>query len=369
MGDARGRSADAEMMRRALRLAERGRGATSPNPPVGAVVVRGTTVVAEGWHRAAGSPHAEIEALEAAGGAARGATLFVTLEPCTHQGRTPPCAPRVIASGVTRVVVGTTDPNPVVDGAGVRALEGAGLEVTVGVLDGEARRLIQAFAKHVRTGRPFVTLKSAITLDGRVAAADGSSRWITGPAARRDVHRLRAAADAVLTGVGTVLGDDPQLTCRLRGYRGRQPLRVVLDSSGRTPPDAKVLDSSAPALVVTTDKAPDEAVEALRARGAGVVRVPSRDGRVDLAAALDELGRRGVVETLIEGGPSVAGDAVERALVDRFLFYIAPKLLGPSAVPAVGGIVSPSVGDARDLTIIGVRRVGADLRIEAQPRR
>ncbi|MBI4729160.1 MAG: bifunctional diaminohydroxyphosphoribosylaminopyrimidine deaminase/5-amino-6-(5-phosphoribosylamino)uracil reductase RibD [Acidobacteria bacterium] len=361
--------ADIDMMRRALRLAERGRGLTSPNPPVGAVVASGGVALGEGWHRAPGLPHAEIEALEAAGDRARGATLYVTLEPCVHRGRTPPCVPSVIASGVTRVVIGTTDPNPLVNGAGARALAAAGVDVVLGVLEAEARGAVRAFAKHVRTGRPFVTAKLAVSLDGRVAAADGSSRWISGPAARRDVHRVRAASDAVLVGIGTVLADDPRLTCRLRGYRGRQPLRVVLDSSGRTPPGARVLDGAAPTLVITTDKAPDEALDQLRAGGAEVLRAPCRDGRVDVAAVLDDLGRRGLLEVLIEGGPTVVGEATERALVDRYLLYVAPKLLGPAGVPAIGGIVAASVADARDLTITSLRRVGADLRVEAQPRR
>lgn len=357
------------MMRRALALAARGRGLTSPNPPVGAVVASGREVLGEGWHRGPGFPHAEIEALDAAGDRARGATLYVTLEPCTHHGRTPPCAPRVVAAGVARVVIGITDPNPAVDGAGIRALEEAGIEVGLGARAAEARRLVEAFAKHVRTGQPLVTVKMAMTLDGRVAASDGSSRWVSGPGARRDVHRLRAAADAVVVGIGTVLADDPQLTCRLRGYRGHQPLRVVLDSSGRTPPGAALTDGAAPTLLCTTEKAPDEALDSLRECGCEVRRFPSREGRVDSLAVLEELGRRGLCDVLIEGGPTLAGDLVERSLVDRFLLYMAPKLLGPNGLPVVGGLAVPTIGDARQLTITAVRRVGSDLRIEAQPRR
>jgi diaminohydroxyphosphoribosylaminopyrimidine deaminase / 5-amino-6-(5-phosphoribosylamino)uracil reductase len=359
---------DADFMRRALRLAERGRGRTSPNPMVGAVVVAAGRVIGEGWHGGAGLPHAEINALAAAGEAARGATLYVTLEPCVHEGRTPPCAPRVIESGVQRAVVGTLDPNPIVNGRGSDALTSAGIVVDIGVLESEARRLIEPFTKRIRTGMPFVTAKSATTLDGRVAAADGSSRWVTGPGARRDVHRLRAASDAVLVGIGTVLADDPQLTCRLRGYSGRQPLRVVLDSAARTPLSAKVLDKTAPTLIATTDKAPEDGVELLRTRGADVVRLPSREGRVDLAATLEELGRRGVVEVLLEGGPTVLGDAIERSLVDRFVFYFAPKLLGPTGIPAVAGVLASNIADARELTVNSVRRVGADIKVEARVR-
>ena len=355
-------------MRRALRLAERGRGRTSPNPMVGAVVVREGRVVGEGWHGGAGLPHAEINALDAAGDAARDATLFVTLEPCVHEGRTPPCTPRVISSGVQRVVIGTIDPNPVVNGRGADALSAGGLAVEVGLLETEARRLIEPFEKRIRTGIPFVTAKSAATLDGRVAAADGSSRWVTGPGARRDVHRLRAASDAVLVGIGTVLADDPQLTCRLRGYSGKQPLRVILDSAARTPLSAKVLDRAAPTLIATTDKAPEDGVEMLRSRGADIVRLPSREGRVDLAATLEELGRRGVVEVLLEGGPTVLGDAIERSLVDRFVFYLAPKLLGPTGIPAVAAVLASNIADARELTVKSVRRVGADIKVEARVR-
>lgn len=355
-------------MRRAFRLAERGRGLASPNPPVGAVVVRDGKVVAEGFHQGPGTPHAEIVALEAAGELTRGATLYITLEPCTHQGRTPPCAPRVIAAGFERVVVGATDPNPAVDGRGITALRDAGIEVEAGVLESDADRLIQAFSKHVRTGRPFVTGKMAVSLDGRAAAADGSSQWITGPSARRDAHRLRAEADAIIAGVSTVVRDDPKLTVRLRGYRGRQPLRVVVDSAARTPADAAVLDGTAPTLIATTDKATEDAVNALKARGAEVLRFPSRDGRVDLAAVLEQLGRRGVASVLVEGGPTLLGDAVERGFVDRFVFYVAPKLLGSGGPGAVAALVAPTIADARDLRVGSVRHVGADLRIEAYPR-
>lgn len=359
---------DSTFMRRAIRLAERGRGLASPNPPVGAVVVRDGKVVSHGFHRGPGTPHAEVEAIHAAGDATRGATLYVTLEPCTHQGRTPPCAPQVIAAGFSRVVIGATDPNPLVDGRGVESLRQAGIEVETGVLAAESERLVQSFSKYIRTKRPFVTVKVAISLDGRVAAADGSSRWITGPTARRDSHRMRAGADAVLVGVGTVLHDDPELTVRLRGYRGRQPLRVVLDSSCRTPPAAKVLGEEAPTLIVTTDKATQEAEDAVRSRGAEVLRLPAREGRVDLTGVLETLGHREVTDLLIEGGPTVIGDVVDRSLADRYVFYIAPKLLGSGGPGAVAALVAPTITDARELRVESVRHIGADLRIEAYPR-
>jgi diaminohydroxyphosphoribosylaminopyrimidine deaminase/5-amino-6-(5-phosphoribosylamino)uracil reductase len=359
---------DTTWMRRAIRLAERGRGLASPNPPVGAVVVRDGKAISQGFHRGPGTAHAEIEAIRAAGEATRGATLYLTLEPCTHQGRTPPCAPEVVAAGFTRVVVGTTDPNPVVDGRGVAALRQAGVDVVAGVMHAEAERLIQSFSKFVSTRRPFVTAKIAVSLDGRAAAADGSSQWITGPTARRDAHRMRASADAVLVGVGTVLHDNPQLTVRLRGYRGRQPLRVVLDSSCRTPLDAAILGDEAPTLIVTTDKATPEVEETLRSRDVEVLRLPARDGRVDLAAVLETLGRRGVTDLLIEGGPTVLGDVVDRSLADRYVFYVAPKLLGSGGPGAVSALVAPTISDARELRVESVRHIGADLRIEAYPR-
>jgi diaminohydroxyphosphoribosylaminopyrimidine deaminase/5-amino-6-(5-phosphoribosylamino)uracil reductase len=361
-------TADSSFMRRAIRLAEKGRGRTSPNPPVGAIVVSGDEVVGEGWHEGPGRSHAEIAALDNAGERARGATLYVTLEPCTHQGRTPPCAPRVIDAGIARVVIGTLDPNPMEQGAGARALTDTGIAVVTDVMGEEARQLIQGFAKWITTRRPLVTVKIASSLDGRVAAADGSSKWVTGLASRRDAHRLRGWSDAVVVGIGTVLADDPLLTCRLRGYTGPQPLRVVLDSAGRIPLDARVLGRDAPTLVVTTGKAPEDSVEALRRKDVEVVRLGSRDGRVDLGALLDELGRRELADVLIDGGPTGIVELVERRLVDRYVFYIAPKLLGQVGLSAIAGLVAPNIADARELTITCVRRTGADVKIEARPR-
>jgi len=355
-------------MRRALRLAERGRGITSPNPPVGAVVVRGGRVIAEGWHRGPGSAHAEIEALDAAGESASGATLYVTLAPCTREGRTPACLPRVLESGVSHVVVGTVDPNPDEGDGSVSALRAAGVDVTVGVLEDDARALVGGFSKWITTGHPLVTLKIAMSLDGRVAAADGSSRWVTGPGARRDAHRMRSWSGAVVVGVGTVVADNPQLTCRLRGHAGSQPLRVVLDSTARTPLDAAVLDGTAPTLIAVSPKATDEAVAALRARGADVLSFPLCDGRVDPAAVLGELGRRQVTDVLVEGGPSVSGDFAGRGLLDRYVFYLAPKMLGHLGLNAVAGLVVTNISEARELTITGVHRVGADIKVEARPR-
>jgi diaminohydroxyphosphoribosylaminopyrimidine deaminase/5-amino-6-(5-phosphoribosylamino)uracil reductase len=363
---------DVAFMRRALELAARGLGLAPPNPMVGALVAAEGEVVGEGWHEGPGTAHAEIGALRAAGDRARGATLYVTLEPCSHQGRTPPCAPVVAGSGISRVVVGSLDPNPIVDGRGLAYLRAQGLEVAEGVCGDEARELVAGFSKHVLTGLPFVTLKLAMSLDGKVAARDGSSRWITGEAARRDAHRLRAAAGAIVVGVGTVTADDPALTVRLQGYRGRQPMRVVLDARGRTPADAVVLRNDAPTLVVTTASAPLERRIAWESAGAEVLVEAEADGssRLDLARVLELLGKRDVQDVLIEGGPTVAWSALEAGLVDRMVVYLAPKLIGGVEAPsALGGSGIASIADAFPLSIVRVERLGEDLKVVADVHR
>src|SRR5215218_7879340 len=292
---------DEAWMARAVALAEGGRGVTSPNPMVGAVLVRDGRVVGEGFHQAAGGPHAEALALAAAGAAAAGATCYVTLEPCAHHGRTPPCADALVAAGVARVVAAMADPDPRVDGAGLARLRTAGVEVTVGVGADAAAEQNAAYLTHRRLGRPRVTLKAAASLDGKVAAPDGTSQWITGPDARADGHRLRAEADAVLVGAGTALADDPRLTVRLPGHGGRQPLRVVADAAGRLAPAGHLFDGEAPTLVATTPAAPAAAVDAWKAAGAEVLicnRAP--DGGVDVEDLLRALAARGVLELLVE---------------------------------------------------------------------
>jgi diaminohydroxyphosphoribosylaminopyrimidine deaminase/5-amino-6-(5-phosphoribosylamino)uracil reductase len=359
-------------MRRALELAARGLGLAPPNPMVGALVASDGEVVGEGWHEGPGTAHAEIRAVRAAGDRARGATLYVTLEPCSHQGRTPPCAPVVAGSGVSRVVVGTRDPNPVVDGRGLAHLRAEGLDVAEGICGEEARDLVAGFSKHVTTGLPFVRLKLAMSLDGKVAARDGSSRWITGEAARRDAHRLRAAAGAIVVGVGTVVSDDPALTVRLDGYRGRQPLRVVLDGNGRTPPDAAVLGRDAPTLVFTTASAPSERRTAWESAGAEVLVEGGAAGssHLDLARVAELLGARDVQEVLIEGGPTIAWSALEGGLVDRLVVYVAPKLIGGVGAPsALGGSGIASIADAFPISIVSVERLEEDLKVVADVHR
>ena len=354
-------------MRAALRLARRGLGRTSPNPPVGAVVVAEGRVVGRGFHPKAGQPHAEVFALDDAGDAARGATLYVTLEPCCHTGkRTPPCTERVIATGVKRLVFASTDPNPQVAGRGATRLREAGLSVESGVLAGEADRLIEGFARHVTTGRPLVTLKLALSLDGRVCALDRSSRWITGPEARAEVHRLRDASDAVLVGIGTALADDPALTTRLpRG--GRDALRVVVDAQARLPPGAKMLTGGSPAgtLVCVGPRAPHERRAALTAAGAEVLEVAEVDGHVDLDRVIAELGRRGVCTLLAETGPRLSSALLSRGLVDKVLAYVAPKLIGGDGTNvAVQDLGRGTIAEALSLARASWRTVGTDAVLE-----
>ncbi len=358
---------DERFMRRALALAERARGLTSPNPMVGAVVVREGQVVGEGFHEAAGRPHAEIVALAAAGGAARGGTLYVTLEPCAHHGRTPPCAPAVAESGVRRVVVAIQDPSPAVDGRGLERLRAAGIAVTTGVLAAEAAAQNRVFLTAVSRGRPHVTLKAAAALDGRIADSAGRSRWITGPAARAHAHRLRSESDAIVVGVGTVLCDDPALTVRLDRPWPREPWRVVLDTAARTPVQARLITAATPAraLIAIGERAPEERARALRDAGATVIRLPEREGRVDLTALLAALAAREVRGVLVEGGSEVAGAFVAAGLVDRVALFVAPLVLGGRAAPAAVGGPGRSLGEAMRLGPLQVQHLGDDLLIEA----
>jgi diaminohydroxyphosphoribosylaminopyrimidine deaminase / 5-amino-6-(5-phosphoribosylamino)uracil reductase len=362
---------DALWMDRALRLAERGVGLTSPNPMVGAVLLRGERVVGEGTHLRAGGPHAEAAALDAAGPAARGATCYVTLEPCAHFGRTPPCADALVRAGVSRVVAAIGDPHPEVDGRGLARLGAAGVSVTVGVREAQARALNRAFFCAVTEGRPHVTLKAAMTLDGKIASADGTSRWITGEEARLEAHRLRFAADAVLVGIGTVLADDPQLTVRHPGLPSKAPLRVVVDSRLRIPAEARVLRSGDPGRVLVACVAPAPAgpAAALRARGARVLEVPGEGGRVDLRVLLEALRALDVIAVLVEGGGELGGAFAEAGLVDRVAFFVAPRLLGGREAPGPLGGRGRPLKDALTLADITTRRLGDDLLVQADVRR
>lgn len=344
-----GADADARFMDRALALAEEGRGRVSPNPMVGCVLVAGGEVVGEGWHRRAGAPHAEIEALTAAAERARGATAYVTLEPCNHQGRTPPCTEALLTAGVGRVVIAALDPNPNVRGGGAERLEAAGVPVTLGVRGAEASAQNEAFFTAHRELRPFVLYKTAMTLDGKLATRTGRSRWITGEAARARVQRWRDEFDGVVVGINTVLLDDPQLTARVPG--GRTPVKVVFDSVARTPSTAKLLEpdergEAARVVIFATDKAAPTRVSALRERGAEVVIVPERQGRADLGTALAELLRRDVTSLLLEGGGTLAWAFFEARAVDRVAWFIGPKLLGGSGATPLGGLGVAHMEDA-----------------------
>jgi diaminohydroxyphosphoribosylaminopyrimidine deaminase/5-amino-6-(5-phosphoribosylamino)uracil reductase len=351
-------------MRRALAEAEKGLGRTSPNPAVGAVVVKGGRVVGRGHHARAGGPHAEVVALRAAGARARGADLYTTLEPCNHWGKTPPCSLAIVEAGVRRVFVGSPDPNPVVNGRGNAQLRRAGVEVVTDVLRGPCDALNQAWFHFITAGRPFVTLKAAVTLDGRIATATGDSRWVTGEAARAEVHRLRDRADAVLVGAGTARQDDPLLTTRLPRGRGRDPLRVVLDTRLRLPRSLKVFhaESPAPTLVATGRRgaaAPVEGVELLVCR--------TRRGRVDLTDLLARLAARGVTHLLVEGGAAVHRSFLEARLVDRVVLHVAPKILGGGKA-WLDGPGPRRMGEALALGEVRVRRLGEDLVVTGVPR-
>ncbi len=359
-------------MARALALAARGIATTQPNPRVGCVLVRDGVVVGEGFHARAGEAHAEVEALRAAGAKAKGATAFVTLEPCSHHGRTPPCTDALLAAGVAEVVAPLDDPNPKVAGRGFAALERAGVKVRRGLLAPDAEQMNVGFIKRMRTGRPFVRVKLGMSLDGRTALASGESsagtRWITGPEARRDVQRLRARSGAIVTGIDTVLADDPQLNVRDESGAAatQQPLRVVLDSKLRLPADARVLVQPGHTLVFTAATDAHHASELTEAH-AEVRALPARDGRLPLDAVLDELGRREVNEVLVEAGATLSGAFLAAGLVDELVIYMAPLLLGDAAR---GAFVLPALSQlesAPRLEIVALRAVGHDWRITARP--
>jgi diaminohydroxyphosphoribosylaminopyrimidine deaminase/5-amino-6-(5-phosphoribosylamino)uracil reductase len=355
---------DGRFMERALTLAARGR--PSPNPHVGAVLTKKGRVLAEGWHQRAGDAHAEVVAIERAGRRARGATLYVTFEPCNHWGRTGPCTEAILRSGVRRVVIGCRDPAPHVPGA-IRRLRRNGVEVTVGVHRREAERLIADFEKHITTGLPYVTVKIAVTLDGRIATRSGESKWITGVPARKEAHRLRDASDAVLVGVGTVLADDPRLT--VRHVRGTDPLRAVVDSRLRTPPGAQLLRarSKSRVLIFHGPRASKRRARALAAAGAELVEVRATPKGVDLGQALLELGTRDVVRLLVEGGGRLHGSLLREGWADRAAFFVAPHILGDAeGVPAVDAGRVDRIAEGWTLVDRSVRQLGDDLLVTGE---
>jgi len=355
------------MMRMALALARRGVGKTAPNPAVGCVIVRDGAVVGRGWHKKAGTPHAEVHALNDAGDLAAGSDVYVTLEPCAHFGKTPPCAKALVEARVARVFVAMVDPNPLVAGRGIEILRNAGIEVEVGLLEGECRELNLPFIKWIRTRRPYVILKSALTLDGKSATASGDSKWITSDRSRREVHRLRGRLDAIMVGVGTVIKDDPLLTCRLPG--GKDPLRIVVDSTLRIPLHAAVLGGrSGAATLVATCSEDRSRREAVAAHGGQLLVCKESDGRVDLSDLFEQLGERGVQSVLLEGGSHLAGAALRAGLVDRCMIFLAPKFVGGAGFGLFAGEGAALMGDAIRLEGMTVKRLGVDLLVEGEPK-
>ena len=363
---------DRTAMQRALALAARGMETTDPNPRVGCVIARGERIVGEGWHERAGEAHAEIAALRAAGNHATGATVYLTLEPCSHQGRTAPCAMALTAARVARVVYAIADPNPRVNGRGAAALREAGISVESGLLEAEARELNAGFIKRMQQGRPFVRVKLAMSLDGRTALANGHSKWITGDAARQDVHGWRARSSAILTGIGTVLSDDPRLDVRLPAETSavprRQPLRVVLDSRLRTPPGAQMLGGGSEVMILTGLAALDETrAAALSARGARVESLPAGAGGVELTAVLDRLGELEANELFVEAGATLAGQLLRQQLVDELIVYVAPRFLGPTARALVDLPELTVLEGAPAFAFVEATPVGQDLRLRLRP--
>ena len=358
-------SGDLQHMARALELAALGRGRTSPNPMVGCVIVRDGRVLGEGFHQCAGKAHAEVNAIEAAGGDIAGATVYVSLEPCAHEGKTPPCADLLIRHQPARVVAAMRDPNPLVSGRGIARLLEAGIAVETGLLEAEAGRLNEAFIKFITTGRPFVTAKCAMTLDGKIATRTGHSRWVTGEAARRMVHEMRNEHDAVLVGSRTVMLDDPSLTTRLDRPDTRDPVRIVLDAGAYLDADRQVfqVESPAPTWVAATE-------DREYPRADAVLRVPRGEGGVDMAALMGELGRRGIMTLLIEGGGATHASAFRAGIVDKVCFFVAPKIVGGrDAITPVEGEGVPSMDEAMVLEHMLARPVGEDVLIEAYVKR
>jgi diaminohydroxyphosphoribosylaminopyrimidine deaminase/5-amino-6-(5-phosphoribosylamino)uracil reductase len=358
---------DRHFMDMALELAAKGEGFTSPNPMVGAVVVNDGQVVGRGYHKMAGGAHAEVNALSDAGDLAKGATLYVTLEPCNHTGRTPPCTHKILELGVERVVAAMKDPNKKVSGGGAEFLEQNGVQVTTGVCEAQANKLNEAFTKYVSTGRPFVMAKCAATLDGRIATRTGDSRWVTGEAARRFVHQLRHRVDAIMVGINTIRNDDPSLTTRLPGLQGRDPVRVILDTHLSISPDARVLRqaSTAPTILVAGPVAVGHNKKALEETGARVIEVSLKNDLIDMNALMEQLGALELTSLLIEGGSRVLASAFNVAVVDKVFFFYAPKILGgDDGVPICSGPGAELMSECIAINDIAVHRLDDDVLIE-----
>lgn len=368
---------DQYFMALALALAENGSGFTSPNPVVGSVVVKENIVVGRGWHEKAGLPHAEVNAINDAGEKALGATLYVTLEPCNHTGRTPPCTEKIISSGISRVVLAMEDPNPDVTGGGIARLREAGISVTTGILKEKAQKLNESFITFVLTKKPFVTLKCAATLDGQIATRTGDSKWVTGPESRDHVHELRHLSDAILVGVNTIIKDDPSLTTRREGLKGKDPVRIILDSRLSIPENAKVLrlDSESDTVIffgmrAEIDPALSEKKERLEKTGAKVIETPLLNGRLDVNRVLETLGSLRITSLLVEGGGQVIASFLKAGAVDKVVMFLAPKFLGGNdGVPVCKGMGPDKMADAISLSEITLKRFGDDVMIEGYPKK
>lgn len=360
---------DEKYMKQALTLAQYATGRTSPNPMVGAVITRDGRVVGQGWHKKAGAPHAEINALQQAGDLARNGTIYVTLEPCSHYGRTGPCVEALIAAGIKKVIIAMTDPNPLVAGQGIHTLRKAGIEVVEGVLASEAAKLNEVFIKWISTKMPFVLLKSAMSLDGKIASYTGHSKWITGSESRAYVHQLRDVYDAILVGIGTVLADNPSLTTRL-AYQGENPIRVIVDSKARTPLESNVVaDGLAKTIIAITHEAPQSRVDALRTCGVDVIVCESKDGRINLSNLFQILGKQQITNILIEGGSTINASVLEDNLVDKIQWFIAPKFIGGSGAPGpIGGKGIEEVNNVKIFEDIHMESIGEDILISAYMR-
>lgn len=354
---------DLFFIKRTLALASRARGMTSPNPLVGALLVKNNRIISEGYHKKAGTPHAEVIAIEKAGNKAAGSTLYVSLEPCCHKDkRTPPCTENIISSGIKKVVIAMKDPNPKVSGKGIAELEKAGIQTIAGVLEDKARKLNESYIKHITTGMPFVILKVAMTLDGKIATPEGESKWITGEKARKMVHRLRGSSDAVMTAIGTVKADNPMLTCRVSGYKN--PVRIIIDPRLETMPDSHVA-SCPPETIIVTRSANDKEFMRKKFKEKGISFIEYQSEKLDLKWLMRELGKLSITSLLIEGGSSLSSYCLEAEIVDKVMFFITPKIIGGrDSFTAVGGKSFRKLEDAYQIRDIKTRQIGEDILIE-----
>lgn len=359
-------------MKIALTLAKRGIGKTSPNPAVGAVIVKGGRIIGKGYHKKAGLAHAEINALLKAGAKAKGADMYVTLEPCNHFGKTPPCTDAIIKAGIKRVFIGMEDPNPLIQGNGARQLRNAGITVESRILEDKCKDINEAYIKYITAKIPFVTLKLASTIDGRIATCTGESKWITGLTSRMFVHRMRANADAVMVGIGTILKDNPELTTRF--VKGKDPVKIVVDSKLRIPPGARVLNSGEGGIIVATTKErsqrsevrsqKEKRIKSLQAKGVDILLLPSQNGVVDLKALMRELGKREITSLIIEGGSTLAASAIKQGIIDKATIFTAPKILGKEGLPMIGDLAIRRLKHAIRLSRFECKRLGEDILVQ-----